>query len=80
MSKYDDFVDLARICMGNAQETASPFVREELRRVAKGYQVRAAQMDGGKFPDIGEEWVAASAHLDAGCAEGAKVAPMVRRS
>ncbi len=55
MLKYDDFVELARICLRNARETASPEVREELRRLAKGYQVHAAQLDGGKFPDIGDE-------------------------
>jgi hypothetical protein len=55
MCKYDDLVELARICMKNARETASTVVGEELRRVAKGYQVRAALLDSGKFPNIGEE-------------------------
>ncbi len=55
MLTYDDFVELARICLRNARKTKSSEVREELSRVAKGYQVRAAQLDGGKFPDIGEE-------------------------
>jgi hypothetical protein len=27
----------------------------ELRHLAKGYQVRAASMDNGRLPDIGEE-------------------------
>ena len=62
MCKYDDLVELARICMRNARENASHGVREELRPVAKGYQVRAAQLDGGKFPDIGEELGRASSN------------------
>jgi hypothetical protein len=55
MRSYDDLVELARICMRNALETSNPVVREELRLVAKGYQVRAAAMKGGKLPDIGDE-------------------------
>jgi hypothetical protein len=40
--------------MRNALQTANPIVSEELRLVARGYQVRAAAMNGGKLPDIGE--------------------------
>jgi hypothetical protein len=52
---YDDLVELARICLKQSREAKNPFVSEELRHVAKGYQLRAAAMNNGKLPDIGEE-------------------------
>jgi len=52
---YDDLVELARICIKQSREAKNPFVSEELRHIAKGYQLRAAAMNSGKLPDIGEE-------------------------
>jgi hypothetical protein len=55
MQIYDDLVELARICLKQAREAKTPSVSAELRHLAKGYQVRAALMDNGRLPDIGEE-------------------------
>ena len=55
MQTYTDLVELARICLKQAREAKSAFVSDELTRVAKGYQVRAATMNQGRFPDIGDE-------------------------
>jgi hypothetical protein len=55
MQSYNDLVELARICLKQARETKSPSVSAELMHLAKGYQIRAASMDNGKLPDIGEE-------------------------
>ena len=55
MQAYDDLVELARICLKHAREAKNASVSAELRYMAKGYQVRAASMDKGRFPDIGEE-------------------------
>jgi len=55
MQTYDDLVELARICLKQAREAKNAFVSAELRHVAKGYQVRAATMDHGRFPNIGDE-------------------------
>jgi hypothetical protein len=52
---YNDLVELARICLKQAREAKSAFVSDELTHVAKGYQVRAATMNQGRFPDIGDE-------------------------
>jgi hypothetical protein len=54
MRSYDELVEIARICMRNALQTANPVVSEELKMLARGYQVRAAAMKGGKLPDIGD--------------------------
>jgi len=55
MQTYNDLVELARICLKQAREAKSAFVSDELTHVAKGYQVRAATMNQGRFPDIGDE-------------------------
>jgi hypothetical protein len=55
MQTYDDLVELARICLEQSRESKNPFVSAELKHVAKGYQLRAAAMNNGKLPDIGEE-------------------------
>ncbi len=54
MQTYDDLVELARICLEQSREANNPF-GAELRHVAKGYQLRAAAMNNGRIPDIGEE-------------------------
>jgi hypothetical protein len=55
MPTYEDLVELARICLNQARQAKSPFASAELTYLAKGYQLRAAAMDKGKLPDIGEE-------------------------
>ena len=52
---YDDLVKLARISARQAREMTNPSVSTELMRMAKHYQLRAAELDGGKLPDIGED-------------------------
>jgi hypothetical protein len=52
MEAYDDLVQYARDCMRYAQTATCKEVAEELERVAREYQERAAQLDGGKLPDI----------------------------
>jgi len=54
MTCYDDLVELARICIQQAREATRPTVADELRLVARGYQMRAASMKHGELPDIGE--------------------------
>jgi len=55
MQSHGDLVKLARICVRQAQETTNPLLSTELMRTAKLYQHRAAELDGGKLPDIGED-------------------------
>jgi hypothetical protein len=47
MPSYDDLVELARICLRQARQTANPAVADELRRMAADYQRRAAGLDPG---------------------------------
>jgi hypothetical protein len=54
MLKYEDAVAVARISMKQSTRTDNPVVAEELRLIAKGYQMRAAAMNGGLVPYIGE--------------------------
>jgi len=51
---YEDLVELARICWKQAHWTTSLDAAAELKRMAKEYQQRAAQLNGGKLADIGE--------------------------
>jgi hypothetical protein len=55
MRKYEDAVAVARICMRQSTRTDNPVVADELRLIAKGYQMRAAAMSGGVVPYIGED-------------------------
>ena len=52
---YQQLVELARTCWRQAGITTSKEVADVLRRMAKEYQQKAAQLDSGKVPDIGEE-------------------------
>jgi hypothetical protein len=54
MQTRDDLVELARACLKQARESKNPVVVAELTHLAKGYQLRAASMDKGRLPDIGE--------------------------
>jgi hypothetical protein len=45
---------LARICAKQAREAKNPSVSAEFSHLARGYQIRAASMNKGRLPDIGE--------------------------
>ena len=53
MPTYDELVELARICWREAHRSRDDVARE-LRRMASQYQQQAAELDGGKLPDIGD--------------------------
>ena len=55
METYDDLVALARICMKQSTLASSKTVAAELRRLAQEYQRRAADLDTGILPDIGQQ-------------------------
>jgi len=55
MQTYDNLVELARLCLKQAHEAKNSFVSAEFKHLAKGYQMRAASMNNGKLPDIGED-------------------------
>ncbi len=52
MQTYDDLVRLARICIRQAKEAKHEGVASQLRQLAREYQRRAAELDGGKPPII----------------------------
>ena len=54
MPTYTDLVELAKICARQAHASPNPEVARELRRLAKEYQKKAADLDGGTLPDIGQ--------------------------
>jgi hypothetical protein len=49
---YDDLIELARLCLRQADATSNPVAAAELRRWASDYQTRAAALGGGGLPDI----------------------------
>jgi nitrate reductase assembly molybdenum cofactor insertion protein NarJ len=53
MPTYTDLVELAKICARQARTTSNREVAQELRRLAKEYQKKAADLDGEELPDIG---------------------------
>ena len=53
METYDELVELARMCWREAHRSRGD-VAFELRRMARRYQDRAAKLDGGRLPDIGD--------------------------
>jgi hypothetical protein len=53
MLTYEDLVELARLCVRNAQITTNREVADELWQMAKEYQAKAATL--GDFPEIGDE-------------------------
>jgi hypothetical protein len=55
MRTYKELLDLAITCAKQAHFTTSKDVADELWRMAVGYQQQAAQLDGGKLPDIGQK-------------------------
>jgi hypothetical protein len=55
MRNYEDLLAVARICMRQATRTDNLTVAEELRLIARGYQMRAAALNGGVVPYIGDD-------------------------
>ena len=51
---YDELVELARMCWRQARLAQTKGVAPELLRMAHEYQQRAAKLDSGKLPEIGE--------------------------
>jgi hypothetical protein len=51
---YADLLEMAKICARHAREVSGKGVASELWKLARDYQERAAQLDGGTLPDIGE--------------------------
>jgi hypothetical protein len=51
--RYEDLVQLARICARRAQTPETEEVGRTLRRMARGYLQEAAKLDRGIVPDIG---------------------------
>jgi hypothetical protein len=54
MISYEDLVEIARICLEQARKSERLAVEKELEHIARGYQMRAASMRGGRIPDIGD--------------------------
>lgn len=54
MRGYEDLAVLASICLRQARAAKSRAVAAELRRMAKDYQKRATELNGGKLPHIAE--------------------------
>jgi hypothetical protein len=48
-----DAIEMVEMCALNARATGDPRTREELWNMAPEYQKSAAEMDGGRMPDIG---------------------------
>jgi hypothetical protein len=53
-ARYDELVELAKMCAHQARVTMAKDVADELRRMAREYQQRAADLNSGKMPDIGQ--------------------------
>jgi hypothetical protein len=54
MDSSTEFAELAKVCANHARLTTSKEVARELWRMAKDYQERAAKLDSGDLPAIGE--------------------------
>jgi len=55
LERYEDLVELAKICLQQSRATKAKDVAAKLRRMANEYQRRAAALGGGTLPDIGED-------------------------
>ena len=53
--KREQLVELARLCANQARATSAKDVAATLWRMAQEYQQKAARLDSGKLPDIGEK-------------------------
>ena len=54
MQEYDDLVELARKCVKQAKATNYFDTAEQLMRLAMEYRKRAAELDSGRLPEIGD--------------------------
>lgn len=54
MPTLSDIIELAQVCAHNARITVSREVAGTLWRMAIEYQQKAADLDGGKLPNIGD--------------------------
>ena len=54
MRTYKELVDLAISCADTSRLTTSPEVASQLWRMATDYQEKAAKLDDGKLPNIGD--------------------------
>ena len=54
MQTSDDLAELAKRCAAQARLTTSRDVAGALWKMATDYQERAAKLDSGQLPDIGE--------------------------
>ena len=55
METYQELCELAQTCMRQSRIASTKQVAETLRQMAKEYQERAAKLDHGKLPDVGED-------------------------
>lgn len=53
MQRYQELVELARICAMNARLASTKDVARELWKMADGYRAQAMKLDGGRPIDIG---------------------------
>lgn len=56
--RHEELVELAKLCLFESKVTKARDVAAEFRRMAKDYQKRAAEIDSGRLPDIGEDGAA----------------------
>ena len=54
MQTFDDFAELAKLCAAQARLTTSQDVAHALWKMATDYQQRAAKIDSGRLPEIGD--------------------------
>jgi hypothetical protein len=52
--RFQELLELAKICAHQARVTTDPAVASELRRMAQEYRKRAAEHNNGELPDVGE--------------------------
>jgi len=55
MQRYDDLVDLARLCWRQAQKAPTEGVARTFRQMATEYLQEAAKLYGGEMPDAGQD-------------------------
>ena len=54
MRTYKELVDLAISCADTSRLTTSPEVASQLWRMAMDYQEKAAKLNDGKLPNVGD--------------------------
>jgi hypothetical protein len=52
---YDELIRFARLSLNQARFETDPKIAADLRSAAKEYQRKAASLDRGRLPDIGED-------------------------